>query len=54
MGISRGIRVEILTALLTEAMPATLTVGVEPPPKTRTDEDILRANLVRERIFGDT
>ena len=54
MGITRSIRVEVLTALLTEAMPATLTLGVEPSPKNPTEEDILRAKLVRERIFGDT
>lgn len=54
MGISHGIRVEVLTALLTEAMPATLTLGVEPPIKSRMDEDLLRARVVRERIFGTT
>ena len=54
MGITRGIRVETLTALLTEAMPATLTLGVEPPPKNRAEEDMLRARVVRERVFGDT
>lgn len=54
MGITRGIRVEVLTALLTEAMPATLTLGVEPPPKNPTEEEALRARVVRERVFGDT
>ena len=54
MGITRGIRVEVLTSLLTEAMPATLTLGVEPPPKNQTEEDALRARVVRERVFGDT
>lgn len=54
MGITRGIRVETLTALLTEAMPATLTLGVEPPPRNRVEQDMLRARVVRERVFGDT
>ena len=54
MGITRGIRVETMTALLTEALPATLTLGVEPPPKNRAEEDMLRARVVRERVFGDT
>ena len=54
MGITRGIRVEVLTSLLTEAMPATLTLGVEPPPKNQTEEDALRARVVKERVFGDT
>lgn len=52
MGITPDVRVEALTALLVEAMPATLTLGVEPPPKTDTERDILRAKVVRERIFG--
>lgn len=54
MGITRGVRVEVLTALLTEAMPATLTLGAEPPVKDRGEEDRLRARVVRERAFGDT
>jgi protein arginine kinase len=52
MGVTPEIKVETLTALLTEAMPATLTLGVEPPPKSDTERDILRARVVRERIFG--
>lgn len=52
MGVTPEIKVETLTALLTEAMPATLTLGVEPPPKNDTERDILRARLVRERVFG--
>jgi protein arginine kinase len=54
MGITRGVRVEVLTALLTEAMPATLTLGAKPPVKDRGEEDKLRARVVRERAFGDT
>jgi protein arginine kinase len=53
MGITAGVRVEELTSLLVEAMPATLTLGVEPPPKNPTEEEALRARVVRERIFGD-
>lgn len=52
MGMSKSIQVECLTALLTEAMPATLTLGVEPPPKLESERDILRAKTVRERLFG--
>ena len=54
MGITREVRVEVLTALLTEAMPATLTLGAKPPVKDRGEEDKLRARVVRERAFGDT
>ena len=54
MGICHGVRVEVLTSLLTEAMPATLTLGVEQQPKSRIEEEMLRARVVRERIFGDT
>ena len=54
MGIARGIRVEVLTALLVEVMPATLTLGQEPPPKSPAEEEALRARVVRERIFGET
>lgn len=53
MGILQGLRVEALTALLVEAMPATLTVGIEPPPKNDRERDILRARMVRERLFGE-
>lgn len=52
MGMIKSIPVESLTALLTEAMPATLTLGVEPPPKIESERDILRAKTVRERLFG--
>lgn len=52
MGVTAGIRVEDLTALLIEAMPATLTAEVKTPPKNDTERDILRARVVRERIFG--
>lgn len=52
MGITPDVKVETLTALLTEAMPSTLTMDVEPPPKNDLERDILRAKVVRERIFG--
>lgn len=54
LGITEGIRVEVLTALLTEAMPATLTLGVDPSLGTPAEEEALRARVVRERIFGNT
>ena len=52
MGVTPEIKVETLTALLTEAMPATLALGAETPPKHDTERDILRARMVRERVFG--
>ena len=52
MGLLSGVRVEDMTALLVEAMPATLTLGRENPPKSDRERDILRAKLVRERLFG--
>ena len=52
MGVTPDVKVETLTALLTEAMPATLTAGVEPMPKSDVERDGLRARVVRERIFG--
>ena len=54
MGITEGIRVETLTALLVEAMPATLTLGLEPPPKSDAEEEALRARAIREKVFGNT
>lgn len=53
MGILPGIRVEALTALLIEAMPATLTLGQTNPPRSDHERDILRARLVKERLFGE-
>ena len=52
MGLTPEIKVETLTTLLTEAMPATLALGAETPPKHDTERDILRARMVRERVFG--
>ena len=52
MGVLSGVRVEDMTALLVEAMPVTLTLGGENPPKNDRERDILRAQLVRKRLFG--
>ena len=52
MGMVHGVKVEALTALLAEGMPATLSLSVEPPPKNDHEREILRAKVVKERIFG--
>ena len=52
MGLLTGVRVEDMTALLVEAMPATLSLGEEVPPKNDRERDVLRARMVRERLFG--
>ena len=52
MGIVHGVKVEVLTALLAEGMPATLSLSAETPPKDDHEREILRAKVVRERIFG--
>ena len=55
MGASMGLcdlRVEALTALLIEAMPATLTLSAKEPPKLDRERDILRARVVKESLFG--
>ena len=55
MGASLGltdVRVEALTALLVEAMPATLTAAAATPPKRDLDRDILRASAVQKALFG--
>lgn len=51
MGLLKDIRVETLTTLLVEAMPATLSLCAENPPQNDRERDILRARVVRERIF---
>jgi protein arginine kinase len=53
MGILTGIRVEAMTALLVEAMPATLTLAQTNPPRSDHERDVLRARLVKERLFGE-
>lgn len=55
LGSSLGltdVRVETLTALLVEAMPATLTASASAPPKTDLERDILRAAVVKKSLFG--
>lgn len=53
MGIVKGVRVETITALLSEAMPACLISGMEVPPKGETEKNIFRAQLVRRTLFGE-
>lgn len=50
MGIVQDVKIEALTRLLVEVMPATLTLNAEKPPKTDTERDILRAEVVRSRL----
>ena len=55
LGAALGItdlRVEALTALFVEAMPATLTLAAKEPPKQEQERDILRAQTVRATLFG--
>ena len=55
LGAAMGLtdtRVEALTGLLVDAMPATLTLGAEEAPKLDQERDILRAKVVKERLFG--
>lgn len=50
MGIIGDVKIEHLTALLIETMPATLTLTASTPPTDDRQRDILRANAVRERL----
>ena len=52
MGITPAVRAETMTALLVEAMPATLVLGVDVAPKNREEMNRLRAQVVRESLFG--
>lgn len=52
MGVIHGVKVETMTALLAEGMPATLSLSTEPQPKNDHERELLRAKAVRERIFG--
>lgn len=55
LGASLGlceVRVEALTTLLVEAMPATLTSSASTPPKHDRERDILRAATVKKTLFG--
>lgn len=53
MGIVKGVRVEAMTTLLSEAMPACLASGSEVPPKGESEKNIFRADLVRRTLFGE-
>lgn len=53
-GILSDIRMETLTALLIEALPATLSMATEPIPATPHARAQARAVCVRERLFADT
>lgn len=50
LGWTRDIRIEALNTLLVEVMPATLTSAADRPPKNQTEQDKLRATVVRERL----
>ena len=50
MGLLPEVRVESLTALLIETMPATLTQAADTEPRDDRERDLLRARLVRERL----
>ena len=55
LGASMGLndcRVEVMTSLLVEGMPATLSLGVDSPPKQDMDCEILRAKVVKAQLFG--
>jgi protein-arginine kinase len=52
MGVIHGVKVETMTALLAEGMPATLSLSTEPLPNNDHERELLRAKAVRERIFG--
>ena len=55
MGVALGLtnaRIESITSLLVEAMPSTLSIGVDSHPKSDQERNILRARLVKEKLFG--
>ncbi len=52
MGIINDIKVETLTSLLIEVMPATLTLTAEPAPKSELERDKARAAYVKEKLSG--
>lgn len=51
MGLT-DVRVEALTSLFVEAMPATLTLTAESPLKHDYERDLLRASVVKRTLFG--
>ncbi len=55
LGASLGLtaaRIDCITSLLVEAMPSTLSIGGDSHPKSDQERNILRARLVKERLFG--
>ena len=52
LGIVEGISYEQLGRLLVDAMPATLTLSVDTPPKTEAARDKLRAQTIRAVFEG--
>lgn len=55
LGASMGlndVRVDTMTSLLIEGMPATLSLLHENPPKQDLEREIIRAKVVREKLFG--
>lgn len=55
MGAALGLtdaRIESITSLLVEAMPSTLSIGGDSHPKSDQERNILRARLVKEKLFG--
>ena len=55
LGASLGLneaRIEAMTTLLVEGMPATLSLGTSASPKQDLEREILRAKMVKEQLFG--
>lgn len=55
LGASLGmsnVKIDVMTSLLVEGMPATLSLECEVPPKLEHDSEILRAKMVKEKLFG--
>ena len=50
LGLLPDIRVESLTALLFDTLPASLSLASDPPVSGDFNRDISRARLVRERL----
>lgn len=50
LGLTTDIRVETLTALLFDTLPASLSLSCEPQPTGDFNRDVCRARLVRERL----
>ncbi len=52
LGLIRDITYEQLGTLLVEAMPATLTLSAESPPRTERARDLLRAQKIKNVLKG--